>query len=155
MSTPNPPQSLLAAGVCRIDRRAFLHGLLGGGVLVLAGCAAVTAVHITPVDGLLRLRLADHPGLAGPGGWLQVTPGTESEPIYILAGQDGAYQALSPRCTHQGCTVAVEGQVLVCPCHGSTYDRTGRVLRGPAERALRRYPIRRDGDALVVSLEGA
>ncbi|HUH14114.1 MAG TPA: ubiquinol-cytochrome c reductase iron-sulfur subunit [Longimicrobiales bacterium] len=135
-----------------MDRRAFLQGLLGVGAVALAGCAAVTSVHVQPVDGVLRLRLAEHPGLAGPGGRLQVAPGPGSEPIYVLAGPDGEYLALSPRCTHQGCTVGIEGQVLVCPCHGSTYDRAGRVLRGPAERPLRRYTTRLEGGTLLISL---
>ena len=141
-------------GPTALDRRAFLHGVLGAGALALAGCAAVTSVQVRPVQGLIRLRLAEHPGLQGPGGRLQVAPGPGSEPIYILAATDGEYVALSPRCTHQGCTVAVQGDVLVCPCHGSTYDRGGRVLRGPAERPLRRYPTRVQDGTLLVSVEG-
>jgi Rieske Fe-S protein len=36
------------------------------------------------------------------------------------------------------------------------YDREGNVLRGPAERALRRYPARADAaGAIVVDIGGS
>lgn len=53
-------------------------------------------------------------------------------------------------CTHLGCTVTVTPTDLVCPCHGSAYDRKGNVLRGPATRPLPRYRVERSGDDLVV-----
>jgi len=67
--------------------------------------------------------------------------------VYVLALGGGAFSALSPICTHLGCTVDIQGARLVCPCHGSTYDREGKVLKGPAERALRRLgaELSRDG----------
>jgi len=38
----------------------------------------------------------------------------------------------------------------VCPCHGSTYDREGKVLRGPAEEALARYRTALTSDGVIV-----
>ena len=63
------------------------------------------------------------------------------------------FHAISAVCTHLGCTVraealsrpedaTVEGQPLrlthrfMCPCHGSQYDPTGKVIRGPAPLSL-------------------
>ena len=125
-----------------LDRRAFL--LRGSCALaaLATGCASLVAVRVVPEDGLVRLVLPDHPSLAGAGGWLKVQPETWDVPLYVLAIEGGSYAAVSPICTHQGCTVDIAGPRLVCPCHGSTYDREGRVLRGPAENALRRFPVR-------------
>ena len=42
-------------------------------------------------------------------------------------------------CTHLGCIpIAHEGQYdgFFCPCHGSQYDTSGRIRKGPAPRAL-------------------
>ncbi len=56
-------------------------------------------------------------------------------PVFI--GQDAAgLFALSAVCTHLGCTVAHNGQELVCPCHGSRFAADGTNLSGPAARPL-------------------
>ncbi|HEY0591973.1 MAG TPA: FAD-dependent oxidoreductase, partial [Thermoanaerobaculia bacterium] len=53
---------------------------------------------------------------------------------------DGQIRALDPTCTHMGCTVAWNGaeKSWDCPCHGSRFDVFGRVLNGPATKALER-----------------
>ncbi|WP_026841271.1 QcrA and Rieske domain-containing protein [Citrifermentans bremense] len=53
--------------------------------------------------------------------------------------------ALDLVCTHLGCTVNVTPAGLVCPCHGSSFDREGKVLEGPADRPLKRYAVEADG----------
>lgn len=126
----------------RIERRRFLA--LASGMLSVAavpGCASVVMTHVTPVDGMIRLSVRDHPQLERPGGYLRIQPVGRATPVYLLAIEAGGYIALSPICTHLGCTVDIEGPWLVCPCHGSTYDRVGRVVRGPAERSLRQFPL--------------
>jgi cytochrome b6-f complex iron-sulfur subunit len=66
------------------------------------------------------------------------------------------FTTVSPRCTHRGCTVDVQGANLVCPCHGSTYSRSGAVLRGPAEEPLRAFPtaIAPDGSIEILLRTG-
>ena len=49
--------------------------------------------------------------------------------------------ALSLICTHLGCTVTVTEDSLSCPCHGSTFDRQGKVERGPANEPLKRLEL--------------
>ena len=39
-------------------------------------------------------------------------------------------------CTHMGCVPNKEGAGFVCHCHGSLYDDSGRVTRGPAPKNL-------------------
>ncbi|ALP54360.1 ubiquinol-cytochrome c reductase iron-sulfur subunit [Candidatus Tenderia electrophaga] len=39
-------------------------------------------------------------------------------------------------CTHLGCVPNRTEKGWNCPCHGSVYDNSGRVLRGPAPRNL-------------------
>lgn len=65
--------------------------------------------------------------------------------------RDQDYYALSLICTHLGCTVNVTPDTLVCPCHGSVFDRNGNVLQGPAGRPLERLQIEEEGDSLVIS----
>ena len=53
---------------------------------------------------------------------------------------DTTFTAIDAVCTHQSCTVTnADGDVYVCPCHGSRYDRNGRVQAGPATASLRQF----------------
>jgi len=39
-------------------------------------------------------------------------------------------------CTHLGCVPLRKKKGWVCPCHGSVYDNSGRILSGPAPKNL-------------------
>ncbi len=39
-------------------------------------------------------------------------------------------------CTHLGCVPSRKKVGWFCPCHGSAYDDSGRILKGPAPRNL-------------------
>src|SRR5829696_3936501 len=84
--------------------------------------------------------------------WLPVD--VDGSPVAIAA-IDGQWYAVADACTHAGCALSEEADledgVIICNCHGSEFDlRTGEVLRGPAERPVRTYPLRVDGDRLEV-----
>jgi Rieske Fe-S protein len=139
-----------------VDRRRFVEfaaGLLAA--TAVPGCASVATTRVQPSDGTIRLVVRNFPMLAQPGGYLKIHPEGAATPIYVLALDNGRYAALSPICTHLACTVNIEGPRLVCPCHGSTYDRAGQVLRGPAERALKQFKVVMESEGeLVIELEG-
>lgn len=141
-----------------LDRRRFLMVAAGAAAAsTLPGCASLVARPVTPVEGKIRLPFRDHPELARPGGYLKVrVPGDAPALLYVFALGDGEFAALSPICTHLGCTVNIDGAALLCPCHGSIYDRSGLVLRGPAPKPLTRFAasLSRD-DELVIDLASA
>jgi len=136
-----------------IDRRAFVSTCAAcAGVAFIGGCASLVT-HPVPVNaGSARLRLSAFPELRTRDGAVKIQPAGMPDPIYVLASGDGGFQALSPICTHRGCTVDIHGERLVCPCHGSTYDRAGNVLKGPAQRALTRFRTSVSGDELTITL---
>ena len=151
MSAANESGSVRCTQPC-IGRRAFVERSLGAvlGTSLLTACASLVTRTVTPVDGTLRLALAHYPELTADGGSLKVIPKGSADPIYVLALGGRGYAALSPICTHLGCTVEIEQARLVCPCHGSTYDREGKVVRGPAEQALTSYRTALSSDDVIV-----
>ena len=135
-----------------IGRREFVERSIGAvlSASMLGGCASLVTRTVAPIDGALRLALVHYPELTAEGGSLKVIPKGASDPIYVLALGNRRFAALSPICTHLGCTVEIEESRLVCPCHGSNYDREGRVLRGPAARPLTSYRVDLTSDEVLV-----
>merc|ERR1712087_638696 len=69
-----------------------------------------------------------------------LSQGLKGDPTYIVVNNESMIDnyGINAECTHLGCVVpynAVEKQ-FQCPCHGSRYDSTGKVVRGPAPLSL-------------------
>lgn len=75
---------------------------------------------------------------------------TEKGSAWLVKEPDGALIAFSPLCTHLGCAYQWEAnrRAFVCPCHGSSFSRTGDVITGPANRPLDRYEVKVDGSRI-------
>ena len=66
---------------------------------------------------------------------------TSSGNFLVAHTAQSTFSALSSICTHEVCTInGWSSQSFVCPCHGSTFDTSGHVARGPAPSSLRQYP---------------
>ncbi len=84
----------------------------------------------------------------------------EAHKLFVIRNENGLFYAVSSVCTHLGCLVnrnitsasaqAQPGAVFICPCHGSTYDRVGNVLDGPAPRPLDRFRVVIENGKVVV-----
>lgn len=150
-SGPQVDAASKADSSASIGRRTFVcaaaGAILAGG---LGACASLQIVPVSTRNGVIRLRLDQHPPLMEPGGTLRVQPSGLDHHLFVLGQDDGSHVVVSPLCTHQGCVVDAAADRLSCPCHGSEYDRTGSVTRGPAERNLRRYPTERTEHELVI-----
>lgn len=72
--------------------------------------------------------------------------------VWAVKQADGQVTVLSPMCTHLGCGYRWEDadRKFKCPCHGSVYDSTGRVLAGPAPRRLDVLPSKIENGRLFV-----
>ncbi|HYD98683.1 MAG TPA: FAD-dependent oxidoreductase [Alphaproteobacteria bacterium] len=70
----------------------------------------------------------------GDGGIVTI----DGEKVAAWRDDEGRLHAVSPVCTHLGCNVHWNGldRTWDCPCHGSRYHCDGRVMHGPAVKAL-------------------
>lgn len=74
-------------------------------------------------------------------------------PICVYRFSDTDYSALYMRCSHQGAELQAAGDRLSCPAHGSEFDNRGIVRQGPADQALRSFPVSISGNELMISLK--
>jgi len=74
--------------------------------------------------------------------------------VFLLARTGAsAFSAVEAVCTHEGCTVTgADGDIYVCPCHGSRYNRSGQVVHGPATASLRKYATTFTDGVLTIAL---
>ena len=75
--------------------------------------------------------------------------------LYLNHLEDGAFLALSRKCTHLGCAIAWDEKqkLFACPCHASLFDKEGRVLRAPAPRPLDLHPLKIADGEISVDIE--
>jgi cytochrome b6-f complex iron-sulfur subunit len=61
-------------------------------------------------------------------------------------------RALSLVCTHMGCLVQWQAseKEFYCPCHSGRFDQFGDVLAGPPVVPLEQFPVRVEGDRVIV-----
>lgn len=76
-----------------------------------------------------------------------------NDPILLVRVDVDTIAANTIVCTHQQCQVGYNDRDvrLDCPCHGSRYDLNGRVIQGPAPRALKHFNAVIHGDSVFLS----
>jgi len=75
--------------------------------------------------------------------------------VWLVKKQNGTVTAFSPNCPHLGCGYRWFGQdkQFKCPCHASIFDIDGKVLAGPAPRALDTIASKIDEGKVLVKFE--
>lgn len=108
-------------------------------------------------------------GAAGPGRFLgsvkslalkqavTYTDPASGDPAMLIHLANGKYVAYDAVCTHAGCTVQFDAkrQLMVCPCHGATYDpaQGAKVLGGPTSTPLSPLAVQVDASQNVYALD--
>jgi Rieske Fe-S protein len=74
--------------------------------------------------------------------------------VFLLARTSAStFSAIEAVCTHEGCTITgAAGDIYVCPCHGSRYNRNGQVVNGPARSSLRQYATTMTDGVVTIAL---
>ncbi len=122
-------EALVALGALYPVVKYFIPPSAGGST------GGVTAKDALGNDILVSEYLANH-----PAGDRNLAQGLKGDPTYLVVQNDHtiANYGINAVCTHLGCVVPwnVNENKFMCPCHGSQYDSTGKVVRGPAPLSL-------------------
>ncbi len=137
-----------------MDRRRFLRTAcqacaalaVAPAVASLESCSSGKALAVD--NGTLNIPLSD---LSKSGTTVVRAQGLSAR-LMVVRRDDGTYTALLLNCPHKNGPVKEKGGVLTCDWHGSTFDRDGKVTKGPSKQDLKRYPVTVEGDQLRVSV---
>jgi Rieske Fe-S protein len=141
------------AGACAAASGAIVAACSGSSPSSPSGGGSVTTLGTSTgaFNGTGVQVTVSGSALAAVGGAVVVQ---SNAGVFLLARtSDSAFSAIEAVCTHEGCTVnGADGAIYVCPCHGSRYDRNGRVVQGPATASLRQYASSVAGDTVTIKL---
>ena len=148
------------------SRRSFVTTIAGFAVLIGFG-VALGSIKIPSASS--SSSPASTAQVAGPSTPITNTNSMQTgSPVYfeypsgypnvLFKRSDGTLAAFSLLCTHVCCETTYESSsnVFYCPCHGSVFDSSGRVIRGPASTPLPSITLRVDssGDVYPTGVSG-
>lgn len=151
-----------------IDRRAVLRGACACVAVAACGRRGATDHNArvdtddaapttcddtgTSVDGWVEVPLSAYPELAEVGGHAIVDDDDALLHVIVAQHAPDCFSAVWRVCTHGACELGWNAEVVVaeCPCHGSRFATDGHIVRGPATRPVRAFPVVRRGDSLWI-----
>lgn len=148
-----------------VDRRDVIRGGLAAGALALLPAGAAQAKGEEPIGQSQTIELGDATSVdvsaLAPGelavivmnrtfvGILRRTEDQQSAAaatVGALSGEadadrvvDAEYLVAELKCLHRGCYVGYTGAsdvAFACPCHRTTFDPAGRVIKGKTAKSL-------------------
>jgi len=145
-----------------MKRREFIAtgcvGCLSGGLILslLESCSPTKMITAPIIDSDMVVPLTAFRNKKANKGfkrYLVLQNDILQYPICVYRNNDGKYEALLMKCTHQGTELQVFGDKLQCPAHGSEFNSHGKVENGPANASLRTFPVTITNDQLLISLK--
>lgn len=106
----------------------------------------------------VMITLGEPTTLAAAGGAARLGGKGRMPSILVVNAGADEYLAFENRCTHFGRKLdPVEGkrELRCCSVGHSRFDYQGNKLSGLAKGPLRKYPVEKRGEQLIVTLDGA
>lgn len=139
-----------------MERRKFLQSSCNACLLVatgfllpaLSGCGpgAYQVFNAPPAGDKLTVP-AD---AFAKGPLVLVRPKGSYYSIALRKKDDNTYTALLLKCTHQDNQLTAASDGFSCSLHGSAFNRDGQVIKGPAERTLKSYPVTIEANSIII-----
>jgi cytochrome b6-f complex iron-sulfur subunit len=123
--------------------------------MAIAACSRQTAtsspIPIPRADGFTSTGTID---ALAQTGFIQAKIAGKSVIVIPNPTRKNAIRAIDLTCTHAGCLVdwQAKGKTFDCPCHDSQFASDGKVLQGPAQKALQTYPAKLAGKSILVKV---
>jgi cytochrome b6-f complex iron-sulfur subunit len=115
------------------------------------GFPVLPSINATVANGAATFTIDASSPLATPGNAALVTSGIGS--MLVVRNDATTVTAFTAICTHQQCTVnTFQGGTFQCPCHGSQYNTSGAVTRGPAPSSLRRFNATLNNNVVTITV---
>lgn len=143
INSMNPSADVVGASTVRVD----LSGVkVGQRITIKWQGRPVFVWHRSP-QAITAARAVSLGDLVDPTDTLGENPNLETDAPALdqnrAADADGEWLVVIGVCTHLGCIPLGQNGANVgefggwfCPCHGSHYDTSGRIRKGPAPRNL-------------------
>ncbi len=124
------------------SRRSFVRSMVAFAGLM--GLAVVLSSIKIPVPSSVSQTASTTSAGVPSGSIAKVSSLKVGTPVYfeypsgypnmLMLASDGSLAAVSLLCTHVCCECEYipSNKVLACPCHGSVFDTSGKLLQGPA-----------------------
>jgi ubiquinol-cytochrome c reductase iron-sulfur subunit len=136
VSQMNPSADVQALATIQVDVSALEPGTQ---LTVLFQGKPVFIRRRTPAD-IEEAREVDLAALPDPLARNPNLPGENpATDAFRALGETGEWLVMVGVCTHLGCVPLADAGDFggwFCPCHGSHYDKSGRIRRGPAPENL-------------------
>jgi Rieske Fe-S protein len=141
----------------QIERRKFLESACRACLLAGAGFLITDLTACDPVSKVMNLNITDNTvhvplnafakqkiQIVRPQGWFY--------DIAIRKISAEEYEAILMECSHQKNQLIATSNGFMCTLHGSRFNLEGNVLKGPAERPLKKFNTSLENDQLAVQL---
>jgi Rieske Fe-S protein len=142
----------------QIERRKFLTSACKGCLFAGAGFLISDLTACSPSAKIMRLPITQDsvrfPISAFTTESIQlIRPESWYYDIAVRKTGTDQFDALLLECTHQQNQLIAISNGYKCNLHGSQFNLNGQVVKGPAERALKKFTTRLDHGQLVIQLK--
>jgi Rieske Fe-S protein len=136
-------------GETQVTRGKFVRSLGAMATAVVGLSIAMTPKRafalVTKASSLAKVTSLQNliVGVNGPFTFAVYAPPPNTDSVFLVRSAKGTVTALEATCRHRGCPVAwrAKDNRFECPCHGSEYAISGKVVEGPATRNLYSHQV--------------
>ncbi len=110
---------------------------------------ALPKISTTLTNNTITLAIDATSPLTTVGSAALVQYSTSS--LLVARTAQDTFVAVNAICTHQNCTITnYSNSTYTCPCHGSQFNTSGQVTKGPANTTLKKYQTQFANNQLTI-----